>query len=205
MEKSEKQGFTLWFTGLPCSGKTTISEMVERQLRDRGLNVEVLDGDEVRRNLSKDLGFSKDDRDTHIKRIGFVAKLLSRNGVATLAAFVSPYREVRDYLRSEIETFVEVYVDCPLEVCIKRDVKGMYKKAIAGEIRNFTGISDPYEEPLNPEVVVKTDKETPTESALKVLRKLEGMGYIPTISESVTYTDEEEEKIKKRLKALGYL
>lgn len=201
----KQQGFTLWFTGLPCSGKTTISEIVEHELRNRGLSVEVLDGDEVRRNLSKDLGFSKEDRDIHIKRVGFVSKLLSRNGVATLSAFVSPYREVRSYLRSEIEHFVEIYVRCPLEVCIQRDVKGMYKKAMAGEIQNFTGISDPYEEPLNPEVVVETDKETPTESAQKVIRKLEELGYIPVVSESVTYTDEEEDKIKKRLKALGYL
>ena len=205
MRESEMQGFTLWFTGLPCSGKTTVCNIVERELRHRGLNVEVLDGDEVRRNLSKDLGFSKEDRDAHIKRIGFIAKLLSRNGVATLAAFVSPYREVREYLRSEIGNFVEVYVKCPVEVCMGRDVKGMYKRAIAGEIQNFTGISDPYEEPSGPEVVVETDKETPTESAQKVLRKLESLEYIPVVSESVVYTTEEEEKIKKRLRTLGYL
>jgi adenylylsulfate kinase len=195
----------LWFTGLPCSGKTTISEIVEKELRERGLNIEVLDGDEVRKNLSKDLGFSKEDRDTHIRRIGFLAKLLSRNGVATLAAFVSPYREIRDFLRSEILNFVEVYVKCSLEACIQRDVKGMYKKAIAGEIKNFTGISDPYEEPLNPEVIVETDKETPEESAQKVLRKLESSSYIPVKTESIVFTEEEEEKIKKKLKALGYI
>jgi adenylylsulfate kinase len=205
MRDFRMQGFTLWFTGLPCSGKTTISEIVERELRDRGVNVEALDGDEVRRNLSKDLGFSKEDRDTHIKRIGFIAKLLSRNGVATLAAFVSPYREVRQHLRNEIGNFVEVYVKCPVKVCMQRDIKGMYKKAIAGEIQNFTGISDPYEEPLEAEVVVETDKETPTESAQKVIRKLESLEYIPIASEAVTYTAEEEEKVKKRLKALGYL
>ena len=205
MKDSSTQGFTLWFTGLPCSGKTTISDIVEKELRARGLNVEALDGDEVRRNLSKDLGFSKKDRDTHIMRIGFIAKLLSRNGVATLAAFVSPYREVRDYLRSEIGNFVEVYVSCPVEVCIERDVKGMYKKALAGEIQNFTGVSDPYEEPLDPEIVVDTDKETVEESAQKVIDQLESMGYIPAVSESVVYTTEEEEKIKKRLKSLGYL
>jgi len=205
MRDTITQGFTLWFTGLPCSGKTTISEIVGRELRERGLNVELLDGDEVRRNLSKDLGFSKEDRDTHIRRIGFIAKLLSRNGVATLAAFVSPYCEVRDHLRSEIGNFVEVCVKCPVEVCIQRDIKGMYKKAIAGEIQNFTGISDPYEEPLAPEVIVETDRETPTESAQKVIQKLEGLEYIPIVSESVIYTGEEEEKIRKRLKALGYL
>ncbi len=204
-EDFNPRGFTLWFTGLPCSGKTTIAEVVDKELRGRGLNVESLDGDEVRQHLSKDLGFSKEDRDTHIRRMGFIAKLLSRNGVAVLGAFVSPYREIRDHLRSEIENFVEVYVKCPVEVCIERDVKGMYKKALAGEIKNFTGVSDPYEEPLSPEFVVETDKETMQESVEKVLQGLEEMEHIPKVSESVTYTDEEEEKIKKRLKALGYL
>ncbi|MFQ6043545.1 MAG: adenylyl-sulfate kinase [Candidatus Poribacteria bacterium] len=197
-------GFTLWFTGLPCSGKTTVSEVVAQELFDRGLKVEVLDGDVVRQGLSKELGFSKEDRDIHIRRIGFVSKLLSRNGVAVIAAFVSPYRAIRDELRREIENFVEVYVKCPVEVCIERDIKGMYKKALAGEIENFTGISDPYEEPENPEVVIETDKETTEESAQKVLETLETLGYIPKTAD-VTYSEEEEEKIKKRLKALGYL
>ena len=205
MGNSRIKGFTLWFTGLPCSGKTTIAEVVEDDLRNRGLNVESLDGDEVRQHLSKDLGFSKEDRDTHIRRMGFIAKLLSRNGVATLGAFVSPYREVRDHLRSEIENFVEVYVKCPVEVCIERDVKGMYKKALSGEIKNFTGVSDPYEEPLNPEIIVETNKETLAESVIKVLQGLEELGHIPKTTESVAYTTEDEEKIKKRLKALGYL
>jgi len=205
MRDSKTKGFTLWFTGLPCSGKTTISEIVEKELRNRGLNVESLDGDEVRQHLSKNLGFSKEDRDEHIRRIGFIAKLLSRNGVATLAAFVSPYRAVRDHVRSEIENFVEIYVKCPVDVCIQRDIKGMYKKALAGEIKNFTGVSDPYEEPLSPELVIETDKETPAESAQKVIQWLESMEYIPEASESVTYTPEEAEKIEKRLKALGYL
>lgn len=201
---ADTKGFTLWFTGLPCSGKTTIAELVEKELRARGLRVESLDGDEIRRHFSSDLGFSKEDRDKHIRRMGFIAKLLSRNGVATLAAFVSPYREIREQIRSEIENFVEVYVKCPLEVCIQRDVKGMYKKALAGEIKNFTGISDPYEEPLNPELIVETDKESPEESAQKVIRKLEDLGLIP-VSETPGYTAEEEEKVKKRLKALGYI
>lgn len=205
MEGFRTRGFTLWFTGLPCSGKTTISEIVGKELRDRDLNVEMLDGDELRRNLSKDLGFSKEDRETHIKRVGFIAKLLSRNDVATLAAFVSPYRAVRKYLRIEIGNFIEVYVKCPVEVCIKRDVKGMYKKAIAGEIKNFTGISDPYEEPLEPEIIVETDKEMPMESAQKVIQRLESMEYIPPASESVIYTAEEEESIKEKLKTRGYL
>jgi len=205
MEGFRTRGFTLWFTGLPCSGKTTISEIVGKEFRERDLNVEMLDGDELRRNLSKDLGFSKEDRETHIKRVGFIAKLLSRNDVATLAAFVSPYRAVRKYLRIEIGNFIEVYVKCPVEVCIKRDVKGMYKKAIAGEIKNFTGISDPYEEPLEPEIIVETDKEMPMESAQKVIQRLESMEYIPPASESVIYTAEEEEHIKEKLKTRGYL
>jgi len=205
MEKFKARGFALWFTGLPCSGKTTISEIIAKELRDRDLNVETLDGDELRRNLSKDLGFSKEDRETHIKRVGFIAKLLARNDVATLAAFVSPYREVRKYLRIEIGSFIEVFVKCPVEVCIERDVKGMYKKALAGEIKNFTGVSDPYEEPLNPEIVVETDKEMPIESAQKVLQWLENMEYIPPASESVIYTTEEEEEIRDKLKKLSYL
>jgi len=197
-------GFTIWFTGLPCSGKTTVSELVAQELLDCGLNVEILDGDVVRQNLSKELGFSKQDRDIHIRRIGFVSKLLSRNGVAVIAAFVSPYRTIRDELRQDIENFVEVYVKCPVEVCMERDVKGMYKKALAGEIKNFTGISDPYEEPEYPEIVIETDKETPEESAQKVLDTLEEFGYIPQ-AEDDTYSAEEEEQVKSRLRALGYI
>lgn len=205
MGSFKMQGFTLWFTGLPCSGKTTIADVVDKELQSRGLRVESLDGDEIRRHLCSDLGFSKADRDTNIRRMGFIAKLLSRNDVATLGAFVSPYNEVRDHLRSEIENFIEVYVRCPVEVCIERDVKGMYKKALAGEIQNFTGISDPYEEPVSPEIVVDTDKETIEESVIKVLQKLEELGRIPVMSQSVSYTAEDEEKIKKRLKSLGYI
>src|SRR5436853_6151835 len=145
-----QKGFTLWFTGLSGSGKSTLSCMVEEELRQRGLRVEVLDGDVVRTNLSKGLGFSKEDRDTNIRRIGFVCHLLSRNGVAAIAAAISPYREVRDEVRQMIGDFVEVYVRCPVDVCASRDVKGLYAKAMAGEIPGFTGVSDPYEEPLNP-------------------------------------------------------
>jgi adenylyl-sulfate kinase len=173
------EGFTLWFTGLSGAGKTTISDRVERALRDRGLPVEVLDGDVVRTNLSKGLGFSKEDRDENIRRIGFVSHLLTRNGVAVIVAAISPYREVRDELRNRIGRFVEVYVECPLETLVERDVKGLYKKALAGEIANFTGVSDPYEAPLNPEVVVRTDRETVEESAERVLAALEGLGYLP--------------------------
>ena len=199
-----EKGFTVWFTGLSCSGKTTVSQGVAKELRKRGLKVEVLDGDVVRTNLSKGLGFSKEDRDTNIKRIGFVCKLLSRNGVVAIGAAISPYREIRDYNRQEIGDFVEVYCKCSLDVCIQRDVKGLYKKALAGEISNYTGISDPYEEPLNPEVVVETDKEAEEESVRKVIRKLEELRYIRP-AEATEYSEEEEEKIKQRLADLGYL
>lgn len=199
-----ERGFTVWFTGLSCSGKTTISRHVAEELRKRGLKVEVLDGDVVRTNLSKGLGFSKEDRDINIKRIGFVCKLLSRNGVVAIGAAISPYREVRDYNRREIGDFVEVYCKCPLEVCIERDVKGLYKKALAGEIPNYTGVSDPYEEPLDPEVVLETDKEEEGESVAKVMRKLEELRYVQPV-EAVSYSEEEEETIKQRLTDLGYL
>jgi len=199
-----ERGFTIWFTGLSCSGKTTLSGWVEADLRKRGFKkIEVLDGDTLRTNLSKGLGFSREDRDTNIRRIGFVCKLLSRNGVIAIAAAISPYREVRDENRKEIGDFVEVYCKCPLEVCVERDVKGYYRKALGGEIRNYTGIDDPYEEPLNPEVIVESDKEKPEESALKVIQKLEMLGYIP--AETSVYTEEEEEKLKKRLEGWGYL
>jgi len=198
------RGFTIWFTGLSGSGKSTLSKLVEAELRRRGFNkIEILDGDVVRTHLSKGLGFTKEDRDTNIKRIGFVCNLLSRNGVIAIAAAISPYREVRDYNRKEIGDFVEVFCHCPIEVCIERDVKGLYKKALAGQIKNYTGVDDPYEEPLNPEAFLETDKETPEESVSKIMRKLEMLGYIPA-GEAV-YTEEEEEKVKKRLEGWGYL
>lgn len=174
----EQVGFTAWFTGLPCSGKTTVADGVADTLRERGFRVERLDGDIVRKGLTSDLGFSKEDRDENIKRVTFVAKLLTRNGVAVLATFVSPYRERRRKTREEIENFVEIYTRCPVDACIERDIKGMYKKALAGEITNFTGVDDPYEEPENPELIVDTDKETIEESVQKVLTKLEELGYI---------------------------
>ncbi len=203
----EQQGFTLWFTGMSGSGKTTLARAVERILRDRGLKVEVLDGDVVRTNLSKGLGFSKEDRDTNIKRIGFVCKLLTRNGVVAVGSAISPYREVRDYVRRDIGRFVEVYCRCPLDVLVQRDVKGLYKKALDGEIDNFTGISDPYEEPLNPEVVVDTDKEAPERSVAGIVRKLEELAYIPEApqEEEGAYSEEEEKMLEDKLKALGYL
>ncbi len=203
----EQQGFTLWFTGMSGAGKTTLATAVEEILRDRGLKVELLDGDVVRTNLSKGLGFSKEDRDTNIKRIGFVCKLLTRNGVVAIGSAISPYREVRDFLRQDIGRFVEVYCKCPMEVLIERDVKGLYKKALAGEIENFTGVSDPYEEPLNAEVVVNTDTETHQESVGKILARLEELNYIPQASgdQAQVYSEEEEQILEDRLKALGYL
>ncbi len=173
------RGFTVWFTGLSGAGKTTIAQRLEPVLRTRGLPVEMLDGDVVRTNLSKGLGFSKDDRDTNIRRIGFVANLLTRNGTAVIASAISPYRDIRDENRALIGDFVEVYVRCPIDVLAERDVKGLYRKALAGEIANFTGVSDPYEEPLRPEVVVDSSTETVDESLAKVVGTLEELGYLP--------------------------
>jgi adenylyl-sulfate kinase len=174
----EHDGFTLWFTGLPCSGKSAVGDRVAAILKERGRRVERLDGDVVRQDLTRDLGFSKKDRDENIRRVTFVAKLLSRNGVAVLVSFISPYREMRDRARKEATNFVEVYAKCPLDVCIERDVKGMYQKAIRGEIKEFTGISDPYEEPQSAEIVLETDKETVEESVAKVLRRLTELGLL---------------------------
>ena len=172
------QGFTLWFTGLSGAGKSTISGIIEKRLREAGAKIEVLDGDVVRENLSKGLGFSNEDRDINIRRIGFVCELLARNGVIAMVAAISPYRAVREEIRSRIANFVEVYVECPLEVVAGRDVKGLYKKAIAGEIPQFTGVSDPYEPPLHPEMVVHSDSESAEESANRVWAKLEELGLI---------------------------
>lgn len=198
-----QKGFTLWFTGLSGAGKSTLSAIIEEDLQRRGLKVEILDGDVVRTNLSKGLGFSKEDRDTNIRRIGFVCHLLSRNGVAAISAAISPYRDIRDEVRKMIGNFVEVYVQCPLDVCVKRDVKGLYAKAMSGEIPVFTGVSDPYEEPLNPEVIVDSSTETPEQSARKILAKLEELSYIP-VAETEVYSEEEEEEVKRRLEELGY-
>jgi adenylylsulfate kinase len=173
-----QRGFTLWFTGLSGAGKTTVGEIVEKELKERGLRVEVLDGDIVRTNLSKGLGFSREDRNINVLRIGFVANLLTRNGVAVIVSAISPYKEARDQVRRRIIDFVEVFVDVPLEVAAERDVKGLYKKAFAGEIEQFTGVSDPYEPPAAPDLILKTDEETPEESARKVIEKLEYFGYL---------------------------
>jgi adenylyl-sulfate kinase len=177
------KGFTLWFTGLSGAGKSTLSVPVAQRLRDARLRVEVLDGDEVRTHLSKGLGFSKEDRDTNIRRIGFVAELLARNGVVAITAAISPYREIRDEVRQKITRhgagFCEVYVECPIDVLAERDVKGLYKKALAGEIKNFTGVSDPYEPPVSPEVVVRSDREQVDESVDKIVATLKRLGYVP--------------------------
>ncbi|HEX8144404.1 MAG TPA: adenylyl-sulfate kinase [Pyrinomonadaceae bacterium] len=183
---ADNKGFTLWLTGLSGAGKTTLAERVVPELRSRGVGVEVLDGDEVRTNLSKGLGFSKEDRDTNIRRIGYVSRLLARNGVGVVTAAISPYRAVRDEVRRSIELdgaeFIEVYVKCPIEVLAERDVKGLYKKALAGEIKEFTGVSDPYEEPLSPEITVETDFESVETSAGRIILELERRGLIPEVA-----------------------
>ncbi|HEV3329361.1 MAG TPA: adenylyl-sulfate kinase [Bryobacteraceae bacterium] len=172
------KGFTLWFTGLSGAGKSTLSQLVGQRLCRHGARVELLDGDIVRTRLSKGLGFSKEDRDENIRRIGFVCELLTRHGVIAIAAAISPYRAIRDELRASIENFVEIHVTCPIEILIARDVKGLYKKALAGEIPQFTGITDPYEPPLRPELVVDSSRESPEESCRRVWQTLETLGLI---------------------------
>jgi adenylyl-sulfate kinase len=172
------EGFTLWFTGLSGAGKSTLANLVADELRQRGHRVEVLDGDEVRTNLSKGLGFSKQDRDTNIRRIGYVCKLLARNGVIAISAAISPYREIRDEVRTQHNHFFEVYVKCPLDTLLERDVKGLYRKALNGEISNFTGVSDPYEEPFSPELVIESHRESPEQSLQRLLQTLEQAGFI---------------------------
>src|SRR2546425_5699556 len=194
-------GFTIWFTGLSGAGKSTLSEIIEERLRAHGRNVEVLDGDIVRTHLSKGLGFSREDRDTNIKRIAFVCGLLTRNGVICISAAIAPYAEAREWARKEIGNFVEIYVKCPIEVCRLRDVKGLYKLVDEGKIKGFTGVDDPYEEPEHPELIVETDKETVEESVSRILAKLEELGYL----ESEEAHEEETQVVTDRLAALGYL
>jgi adenylyl-sulfate kinase len=201
----EQKGVTIWFTGMSGAGKTALAIRLEEELRRRGLKVERLDGDIVRQSLTRDLGFSKEDRDKNIERVTFVAKLLTRNGVAVLCSFISPYRRVRANVRREVGNFVEVYCHAPLETLIERDVKGLYKKAIAGEIENFTGISDPYEVPEDPEVMIDSSAESVEESLAKVLARLEELGYVPPVERETAYTADEEAEIEARLAALGYL
>jgi adenylylsulfate kinase len=200
-EKMRDKGFTIWFTGLSGAGKSTLSEILAQRLKVHGLRVEILDGDIIRTHLSKGLGFSREDRDTNIKRIAFVCSLLTRNGVVCISAAIAPYREAREWARQEIGNFVEVYVKCPLEVCRQRDVKGLYKLVDEGKIKNFTGIDDPYEEPEHPELVVETDKETVEESIDRILAQLAELGYL----EAEQPSNEESRLACVRLATLGYL
>src|SRR6266852_959535 len=190
-------GCTIWLTGLSGAGKSTIAQLLEKRLKECGRNVEVLDGDIVRTHLSKGLGFSREDRDTNIKRIAFVCSLLTRNGVTCISAAISPYAEARAWARREIGNFVEVYVKCPIEVCHQRDVKGLYKLADEGKVK-LTGISDPYEEPEHPDLVVETDKETVEESVSRIFMKLEELGYL----DSEKQHEEETTSVTERLTVL---
>ncbi|GCE13903.1 adenylyl-sulfate kinase [Tengunoibacter tsumagoiensis] len=194
-------GFTVWFTGLSGAGKSTLSEALQQRLRERGRNLEILDGDVVRTHLSKGLGFSKEDRDTNIKRIAFVCGLLTRNGVACVSAAIAPYREAREWARQEIGNFVEIYVKCPIEVCRQRDVKGLYKLVDEGKLKGFTGVDDPYEEPESPELVIETNQEPVEVSVQRILDKLEELGYLAPEEAQVN----ESQAVTDRLAALGYL
>jgi adenylyl-sulfate kinase len=178
-----KHGFVVWFTGLPGSGKSTLARLLKEALQQQGLRSEILDGDEIRKRLTKGLGYSRADREENINRIAFVAGLLARVGGVAITAAISPYRTSRDQARKEIPNFIEVHVQCPLEECIRRDPKGLYAKATRGEIQNFTGISDPYEEPQNPEITLLTDQQTPEECIQLILKKLKDLRLIfPTLS-----------------------
>ncbi|MBU7028003.1 MAG: adenylyl-sulfate kinase [Theionarchaea archaeon] len=193
--------FVLWFTGVPASGKSTIAKEVERILRERGIPIENLDADEIRANLSPKLGYTAEARDINTKRLAFLASLLEKHGCSAIVAAVSSLRQFRDRARDMSRNFVEIYVKCAVEVCIERDPKGLYAKAERGEVNDIAGLHQPYEEPLNPEVICESDKETVEESAMKVILKLEEEGLLPPVE----YTFEDEEAIKKRLKSLGYL
>ncbi|MGQ0640164.1 MAG: adenylyl-sulfate kinase [Gemmatimonadaceae bacterium] len=199
----EHQGAVVWFTGLPSSGKSTIAREVYDQLLQRGCRAELLDGAEVRESLSLGLGFSRADRETNVRRIGYVAKLLSRNGVIAICAAVSPYRATRAEVRHNTTNFVEVYVECPVEVAAARDADGMYARARRGEIEEFTGVNAPYEPPLEPEVHIRSDAEAPSSAAWKVLRTLELIAIVPSDDGAARPPDEDE--IRRRLAALGYI
>lgn len=196
-------GAVVWFTGLPSSGKSTIAREVYRQLLDRHCAVELLDGSEVRESLSRGLGFSREDREENVRRIGYVAKLLSRNGVIAICAAVSPFRATRDEVRRNTTNFLEVYVECPVEVAEARDTDGMYARARRGEIEEFTGVNAPYEAPTTPEVHIRSDRESPSDAAWKVLRTLEMIGVIPEGAPAASTPQEDD--IRRRLASLGYL
>jgi adenylyl-sulfate kinase len=180
-KQRQHPGFVLWMTGLSGAGKTTIALLLETELKARGMKIERLDGDVVRQSLTRDLGFTKEDRDKNIERVTFVAKLLSRNGVGCICSFISPYQAVRDQVRAETTNFLEVFIDAPLAVVMERDVKGLYEKAIAGEIPNFTGISDPFEAPARPDIHIRTDQLTVEESAQKIIDQLQQLGFVPAV------------------------
>lgn len=180
-----RTGFVVWLTGLSASGKTTIGRSLQTRLRELGFRVELLDGDEVRKQLSPDLGFTKNDREMHARRVVYLSRLLAKNEIVTLVSLIAPYRSFRENARKEIVDYVEVYVKTPLEVCIKRDPKGLYKKALKGEITDMTGIQDPYEEPMNPDVLIETERVTVEESAEMILQKLKELGYIPQVNFNV--------------------
>lgn len=196
-------GATIWFTGIPSSGKSTIAREVRDQLVDRGLTVELLDGPEVRQSLSRGLGFAREDREEHVRRIGYVAKLLSRNGVIAICAAVSPYRATRDEVRRNVLGFVEVYVECPLAVAEARDTEGIYARARSGAIDDYTGIDAPYETPERPEVHIRSDLESVPDAAAKVVRTIELIGLIPAEETSATLSAEDE--VRRRLAGLGYI
>jgi adenylyl-sulfate kinase len=178
-KNGNEKGYVVWMTGLSGAGKTTIALLLEKELKERDQKVERLDGDVVRESLTRDLGFTAEDRRKNIERVTFVAKLLSRNGVGTICSFISPYQSVRHHVRENTTNFLEVFIDAPLDIVMERDVKGLYKKAIAGEIPNFTGISDPFEAPENPDIHVRTDLSSAEECANQILEELERLGYIP--------------------------
>jgi len=198
------QGFCVWLTGLSDAGKTTLATLLEQALLERGLSVEVLDGDHIRRALSPELGFSQEDRDLNIRRIGFLAQRLAHHGVAVIAAAISPFRRTRDEVRAGFEHFVEVFVSCPIEVLKTRDTKGLYRRFAEGQITGLAGLDDPYEPPLHPEVVVSTDRETPVEGMRRVLGALELLKLIPAVP-GEEYSEEETRVLEKRLKDLGYI
>ncbi len=195
-------GATLWFTGLPSSGKSTIARHVYQSLLDRGLPVELLDGSEVRESLSRGLGFSPEDREEHIRRMGYVAKLLSRNGVIAICCAVSPYRATREEVRRNTTHFVEIFVDCPVEVAERRDREGWYARARRGEAGDFTGVNAPYEEPLNPEVRVESDKVPAEDGATQVIRYLEEHDLIPRSDREAT---QRMDALRRQLASLGYV
>ncbi len=198
-------GFTIWFTGLSGSGKSTLAEMAREELLARGQHVEWLDSAKIRRELNRDLGFTREDIETNLLRLGYECRLLNRNGVVALVSAISPYRETRETIRGEIGRFVEVYCRCPLEVLVRRDEHGLFERAQKGEIRNVAGIDVLYEEPLKPEVVVETDRETPETGVARILKTAELLNYLPPQKKGPGYTPAEEEMIRNRLRDLGYL